>query len=113
MNEKAKILRARAKMCKSIINCDKCKILELDKTKTCIEIICENPEKAVEIIEAWEKEHRTYLEDFLEKYPNAPMENDNVPCACRTHLYLCNGDETKCGFCAECWGEIMGVQNDR
>lgn len=111
MNEKAKILTGWARFCKAHKTCEECEIKSIKPDALfCSERIEENPEKVVEIIEAWEKEHKTYLQDFLEKYPNAPMENENVPCACRTHLYE---GETTCGFCAECWGEIMGVQNDR
>lgn len=42
-------------------------------------------EKAVEIVEKWSAEHpqKTILMDFLEKYPNAPIdEDDKTPTVC-------------------------------
>jgi hypothetical protein len=39
------------------------------------------PEKAVEIVEKWSKEHpqKTYLSDFLEKYPNVLLNEKGFP----------------------------------
>ncbi len=109
MNEAVKLLETLGKMCKGndCVNCP----LSHSKNGTgdnCDKFLRTKPEKAVAIIEAWGKAHKTYLEDFLEKYPNAPMENDNVPCVCRTVIYVSGNLE--CGNCAKCWGEIMGVQ---
>lgn len=107
MNEAVKFIKNYNSMCKAS-DCDTCP-LSSDNNGTgmaCHIFIKAYPEQAVKIIEAWVKEHlpKTYLQDFLEKYPNAPMENDNVPCACRTHLYP---GEANCGFCDECWAEPM------
>ena len=41
----------------------------------------ENPEKAVEIVEQWAKDHprKTYRDDFFEKFPNAKKGNEFNP----------------------------------
>ena len=45
----------------------------------------------------------TYLEDFLEKYPNAPMVNEREPDACCRDIYGsdCNHE------CKNCWTRLM------
>lgn len=51
-----------------------------------------------------EKVHRkTYLEDFLEKFPNAPMECEDNPEACRASIY--GSDCTH--ECEKCWAQLM------
>lgn len=56
---------------------------------------------------AEEKVHRkTYLEDFLEKFPNAPMEREGTPEVCLCSIYghvpeWCRAE------CRECWNEVM------
>lgn len=51
-----------------------------------------------------EKVHRkTYLEDFLEKHPNAPMECEDNPEACCGSIY--GSDCTH--ECEKCWAQLM------
>ena len=52
-----------------------------------------HPEIAVSIVEKWSKEHprKTILQDFLEKYPKALIEDGAFPAACPFQL----GYETK------------------
>lgn len=58
-------------------------------------------------VQNWKKEHpkKTYLSDFLEKFPNAGMDSDGMPKACRKNLH---GDRMeKCPDCVACWTEEM------
>ena len=61
---------------------------ETSDIKDCSVFILKYPEKAVELIEKWSKEHpeRTYLTDFLEKYPNARMCENGYPTICPVSL---------------------------
>ena len=70
-------------------------------------------EKLVSDVEKWSKEHplRTRLQDFLGKYPNAPIEPDGTPDVCCIPLgyckKCCDPLETRC---KECWN--MPVEED-
>lgn len=58
----------------------------------------------VERVEQWSKEHpqKTRLQDFMEKYPNAMMCNDDSPKVCCKHLgYIMSCPENR--NCKECW----------
>ena len=85
-------------------------------------VVCKNLNKIeddnfeiVNIVEKWSKEHprRTFLQDFLEKYPKAPLESDKIPKVCP---YQCGyTSETRCekysfmkyDNCVECWNRPM------
>lgn len=68
-----------------------------------------NPQELVEIVEKWSKEHpiKTRLQDFLEKYPNAPKMLDGLPRVCTATLGY--RDFCEVGFenvkCKKCWSE--------
>ena len=64
--------------------------------------------KLISDVEKWSKEHpqRTRVQDFLEKYPNAMMCNDDSPRACCKHLgYIMSCPEDK--NCKECWNTTL------
>lgn len=70
-------------------------------------------EEAVPIVEKWSQDHprKTRLQDFLEKYPNAPMGKDGAPNLLPWSLGYCG--DTPCYACekaegkpwAWCWGQ--------
>ena len=84
------------------------------------ELYCEEleilyPERAVEIIEKWSQEHpqKTFLSDFLEKYPKAKLcENDSPYGTCPENLGYC--EETYCETnkldCVACWNRPLEEQ---
>ena len=73
---------------------------ELGLDADCTKTEREDKEKAA----VSEKVHRkTYLEDFLEKYPNAPMECEDNPEACCGSIY--GSDCTH--ECEKCWAQLM------
>lgn len=78
--------------------------------ETCKRVEQTFPEKAVEIVENWAKEHpvKTYLDDFLEKYPNAPIEDDGTPKTC-PHMLDENAVEMNClgDECLKCWKQPL------
>ena len=60
----------------------------------------------VERVEQWSKEHplRTRLQDFREKYPNAPMEAAGTPAICCIDLgYRREACDPIKGSCVVCW----------
>lgn len=79
----------------------------------CMRVEMEEPEKIVEIVEQWSKEHpvKTYKDDFLEKFPNAKGFDDGASMAHWCIIY----NKGKCkygkgdGFnsCEDCWNEPM------
>ena len=76
-------------------------------------IYAEDAIKAVENLQKWSDEHpkKTYIQDFLEKFPKAQIDSDGSPFACRKKLYggvrpndkRCDRRET----CKNCWNEPM------
>lgn len=72
-----------------------------------------NLEEMIKIVEKWSQEHprKTRLMDFLEKYPNAPLDGNGIPCLMPWSVGYC-GDEacyacekTKVKTMAWCWGQ--------
>ena len=67
----------------------------------------------VGIVEKWSKEHprKTMLQDFLEKFPKAPLDNDGIPGNCPQSLGYCS--EAYCGIypigkiCIKCWNRPL------
>ena len=89
-------------------SCTKCPLSENNNrsTLTCYQLERFNPEKAVEIVERWAAEHpaRTMIMDFMEKYPNAPLDKDGKPNICPYELGY--EEEFECDFysdCVKCW----------
>ena len=76
-------------------------------------IYAEDAIKAVENLQKWSDEHpkKTYIQDFLEKFPKAQIDSDGSPFACRKKLYggvrpndkRCDRRET----CKNCWNKPM------
>lgn len=89
------------------ISCKDCK-LSASKTGTdCDWLTVKHPEQYVEIIEQWSKDYpkKTYLSDFLEKYPNA-LKGYDIPTICPSDLGLKNAKY--CGLgdsCTDCWNQ--------
>lgn len=91
------------RMCEFHSDCSKCGLFE--QFNRCG--VCFLPDDLDEIVDEWVKEHpvKTYMQDFFEKFPNAPKVN-NRPGFCLAHVY---GDEFECiyGGCNECWNQEM------
>lgn len=97
------------RMCASYDDCVKCELYVNDCSR-----IYGLPDNADEIVDKWVKEHpaKTYMQDFFEKFPNAPKEYDGIPVPCITGIY---GDDKRLKECAvegnlnclECWNQEM------
>ena len=95
-------------------NCEDCPLHKVANTVCLIGLIKDYEiEKAAEqlkVLYEWAKEHpaKTYKEAFLEKLPNARInEKDSIPTVCRKMVFggflndcIDNGDK-----CKECWNE--------
>lgn len=58
----------------------------------------------VERVEQWSKEHppKTRLQDFMEKYPNAPICESGLPSACCASLGYCKSCDPVGNNCEVC-----------
>lgn len=85
------------------------------KGLSCSDFIVQQPKKAIEIVQRWSNEQppKTFLTDFLEKYPNVPLAKNGYPSICPYDLgYMTKEDcyMTKkedfddCSqYCKQCW----------
>nr|DAF88577.1 MAG TPA: hypothetical protein [Siphoviridae sp. ctqzz19] len=101
------------RMCKSCEDCNGCPFYS-----NCSGCIISLPDNADEIVEKWVKEHpkKTYREDFLKKFPNAPTDSSGCPNACLRDIY--KGADYKCKdnsyLCMDCWNQaIKEVADER
>lgn len=82
--EFVEIMKIKRRMCKTDESeCTECPFdIENNGVKLlCEEFMSEYPEKAEEILKRWAEDHpqKTVLLDFLEKYPNAELNEEGVP----------------------------------
>lgn len=69
--------------------CNEC-ILSIKHNGCCIGCRSKGDvQKINDTILEWCKEHppKTYKEDFLEKFPNAQIGDENTPVVCRAYIY--------------------------
>lgn len=99
-------------------NCLNCGIAQTAEFyPNCGPWIADNPEQAISIVQNWAKEHpvKTMLQDFLEKYPNAPMNKKGFPDGvCPRDLgYVdeeCKSPTPFNTYCFECWNRPLEVK---
>lgn len=75
---------------------------------SCTNLEMSYPEKAIAIVQKWSDEHpqKTYLSEFLKKYPNVSLEDDGTPNFCPYRLGLMGADDCrKDGNCVKCWNQ--------
>lgn len=90
-----------------VITCGDC---PLNFEKNGFKMYCRNferfyPEKAVEIVQKWSNENprKTIYQDFIEKYPYAPLDEHGLPLACAKHLGYDSIHNHCKNSCKECW----------
>lgn len=100
-----KFIEERNRMCKLFSpGCEGCRIDEAKPVMSeCVLWMIENPEKTVEIVEQWSREHprKTRQDVFLEHYPDAALD-DGVLRVCPRNVYKSaelNCNNTTCYFC--------------
>ena len=91
------------RMCESVEYCENCSLRYGCGTPASIS------DAADEVVEKWLKEHpkKTYRDDFLEKFPDAPVDSSGFPNVCLMDIY--KGADYKCKDedygCNECWNQ--------
>lgn len=95
-------------------NCHDCPLYDSNNNtkESCDDFIMLYPKEAEESIIKWAEENpqKTILQDFLEKYPNAPLYKTGAPKAC---LVALGYYDSKCPHldttvtCKECWNRPM------
>lgn len=98
-------LKQRHRMC-DMETCDSCPASFLD------ECDCDSKDivELVEIVEKWAQEHpqKTMMQDFFEKFPNAPRTKTGEPMICP---YNCGHGNFSCeqanGTCYNCWSRPL------
>jgi len=76
----------------------------------CDSLIFKYPEKAEEILKKWDKENpvKTFLSDFLEKYPKAPLSESGAPTnICPHYLGYCKDSCDDFNDCLKCWNRPL------
>lgn len=97
------------RMCKSFKdNCDGCPLH--DKIyNVCLMLTLESlPDNADEIVDKWIEEHpvKTYMQDFFEKFPNAPRGAEGSPKICPDQIYPEIDADDRCPEdCLKCWNQ--------
>ena len=100
----------RRKLCNSFDSCEECPLYPLDtcvigdETKTPLD-----DKQVLQVIQHWSDGHpRTYLQDFLTKFPDAVMDDYPLPSICRRLLYITPECKSTCNLC---WNEPMEAHN--
>lgn len=111
--------KTKARMAKNCgLDCKECWLSSGNNGEGCTCYLFErdHPEKAIDIVQKWAQEHprKTFLQDFLEKYPKARLNEKGYPDdICPTELgYLGENFECKGIFdtnCAACWNQPLEV----
>lgn len=103
-------IKERNRMCNSMESCSQCPFNEMGYC----DLDTEDPEKLVALVEQWSQEHpqKTMMQDFFEKYPNAPKRRDGAPILCpdqcgyekQRYCVEVNRDVKEC---SQCWSRPM------
>lgn len=76
------------------------------KGTTCAHVEYAHFDKAIEIVQRWSNEHpqKTFLTDFLEKYPDVPLAKNGFPSICPYYLGYTKEQYSNCSLtCEQCW----------
>ena len=107
-------LKEWKRMCKTMPDCDiDCPFGGKFSSRVDCELDIQNkPEKAVEILEHWSKENpmKTIMDDFFEKFPNAPKDDGGEPITCPYDCgYVTTRECPEHYICVECWSRPLEV----
>lgn len=92
------------------LDCNKCPLSRLNNGMNipCTNLEKSYPDKAIAIMQKWSDEHpqKTYLSEFLKKYPNALLNDDGTPTFCPYRLGFMSIDDCRNdGNCVMCWNQ--------
>ena len=113
--EYLKIKRRMTQCCKAS-SCSECPFESHNNKRHiyCASFEQDYPREAVSVVEKWDREHppKTYMNVFLEKFPNARLEDDGsglYPTACIVDVYCEDDKSVECmrlGYtCYDCWNQ--------
>lgn len=97
-----KFLKERVRMCNSFDGCDNCPLQN--------ECLDTEIEAMVNAVEQWSHNHpqKTMIQDFFEKFPNAPKSGTGEPVVCPNDCgygnFCC---EQSNGICFNCWNRPL------
>lgn len=102
------------RICEAHEDCVDCPFIKEEIDIPC-DLISKNAEKIVSIVKQWAKEHprKTMIQDFFEKFPNAPRTVNGLPFPCP---FKCGYTKnSNCPFgrnnpsddCSECWFRLL------
>lgn len=104
--EAIEFIKAYRRLCNQYIDksCEGCPFTPMECGVDNLDAV---PERLVKVTEEWAKEHpvKTRMEDFFEKYPNAPKNEMGIPKCCvesfgyPVHSQCYQGTYN----CKECW----------
>lgn len=113
--EFTKVIEIEKRMCEGR-SCSVCPLSPENngKGKNCGDFIMKHPAEAEQILIEWDKTHptKTFLSDFLEKFPNAPLHDDGIPIMVCPYQVGYTKD-CDCGYmtnCHTCWDRPLEVQ---
>lgn len=101
----------RAKDGRCELDCSNCPLCSRNnnKKRLCTDFEILYPKEAIAIVQKWSDENpqRTYLAELLEKFPNAPLNEDGIPNnICPNYLGLkrnCIDSDN----CVQCWNQVI------
>ena len=99
-------VRDYARMCKSYNSCGDCPLRGGCMGCPTEECDMDNIYRVIKTVDEWSKVHpiKTRLTDLLEKYPDAPMDENGAPIFCVKNLgYEINCSIGDCSNCMKCW----------
>lgn len=97
------------------IDCEECPLFEENNPKkvTCVSLQSLCPSIAISIVQKWSEEHqgKMMLQDFLEKYPKAPLYSNGTPQTCPYKLGYIDEESCDCNHsCTKCWNRPMEAE---
>ena len=106
-----KFIKEYSRLCNTYKNCTKCPFRENPCGTDC-EWTLGLEEEIVSTVEQWSQSHpqKTMMQDFFEKFPNAPKAKDGMPrmcpedCGYKESNEYC--DDIKFG-CLKCWSRPL------
>lgn len=101
-----KFLKNRKRMCDKFV--DRCEACPLFQYECNMNDPQSDIEDVIKIVEQWAKNNpeRTMIQEFFEKFPNAPKRKGGVPCPCPYHLGYTE-DDVCSDDCVKCWNRPL------
>lgn len=113
LKEKARMTGVMSNGVECAIACNRCPLGSDNNSlgTDCASFEQLRPQEAINIVQKWSDEHprKTMLNDFIEKYPNAPLYN-GIPQPCPWSLgYELQPDADGCygKDCCDCWNRPL------